>query len=184
MPADEGRIAVTMLTTEELTPAHRAEVIEVCVAAHEEEDFRNLFRYIPSGGRHFLAYRDDEFVSHAVATTRWAQPDGLPELKTAYVDAVSTLPAFEGQGYGSAAMRALVANVEDYDIACLQTDIPGFYERLGWELWRGPLAGRDETGLVPTPEQRGVMVHRLPRTPPLDLDAQLSIERQPNRIWE
>ena len=177
-------IAVTMLTTEELTPALRNAVIEVCVAAHHEEDFRNLFTYIPSGGRHFLAYRGEELVSHAVATTRWAQPEGLPALRTAFVDAVSTRPVYEGLGYGSAAMAALVAAVADFDVACLQTDIPGFYERLGWELWHGPLAGRDETGLVPTPDQHGVMVHRLARTPPLDLGVQLSIERQPNRIWE
>jgi len=66
----------------------------------------------------------------------------------------------------------------------LQTDIPGFYERLGWDLWRGPLAGRGENGLIPTPDQRGVMVHRLPRTPALDLETLLTIEPQPNRIWE
>jgi hypothetical protein len=29
-----------------------------------------------------------------------------------------------------------------------------------------------------------VMVHRLPATPPVDLEAQLSIEQQPDRIWE
>ena len=81
-------------------------------------------------------------------------------------------------------MRQLAAAIDDYEIACLQTDRPGFYERLGWEVWRGPLAGRGEDGLIPTPEQRGVMVLRLPRTPPLDLDTLLTIEPQPNRIWE
>ncbi len=80
-------------------------------------------------------------------------------------------------------MRRLADSVDDYEIACLQTDITAFYERLGWEAWRGPLAGRSEDGLIPTPEQRGVMVLRLPQTPPLDLDLGLTIERQPNRIW-
>jgi aminoglycoside 2'-N-acetyltransferase I len=177
-------MVVTMLTTEALTPELRSSVIELCVAAHESEEFRKLFTFIPSGGRHFLAHRGTELVSHAVATKRSAQPDGHRELKTAYVDAVSTLPKYQGQGYASAAMSALVAGVADYEIACLQTDIPEFYERLGWELWRGPLAGRGEHGLIPTPDQRGVMVHRLPATPALDLDSQLSIEQQPSRIWE
>src|SRR6185437_10325701 len=170
--------------TEALTPELRETVIAVCVAAHRSEDFRKLFTYIPSGGRHFLAYCGDELVSHAVATTRWAQPGGHPILQTAFVDAVSTLPAYEGRGYGSAAMNALIAAVGDYEIACLQTDVPGFYERLGWELWRGPLGGRGEDGLIPTPDQRGVMVHRLPRTPAIDLDTLLTIEPQPTRIWE
>ena len=140
--------------------------------------------FIPSGGRHFLAYRDEEIVSHAVVTTRWLQPEGRSELRTAYVDAVSTLPAAQGQGYSSAAMRRLAAEIGDYDIGCLQSDLIGFYERLGWEFWRGPLAGRGPQGLIPTPEQQGVMVLRLPQTPPLDLDAALSIEAQPDRIWE
>jgi aminoglycoside 2'-N-acetyltransferase I len=174
-----------MRTTEELTESERAAVIEVCVAAHEIEDFRRMFsHFITSGGRHFLAFSDETLVSHAVVTTRWAQPEGHDALRTGYVDAVSTLPAYEGKGYGSAAMRALAGAIDDYELACLQTDIPGFYERLGWELWRGPLAGRTDDGLVPTPDQRGVMVLRVPRTPTLDLDGMLTIEQQPDRIWE
>ena len=156
----------------------------MCIAAHENDDFNNLFTFIPSGGRHFLAFRGLELVSHAVVTTRWAQPSGQRVLRTAYVDAVATLPEYQGLGHGSAVMRRLAAEIDDYEIACLQTDRPGFYERLGWEVWRGALAGRSEGGLIPTPQQRGVMVLRLPRTPPLDLELQLTIECQPERIWE
>jgi aminoglycoside 2'-N-acetyltransferase I len=177
-------VTVSVLSTEELSEEQRSAIIAVCIAAHDKEDFNNLFTYIPSGGRHFLAYVDGDLVSHAVVTTRWAQPEGLEPLKTAFVDAVSTLPAEQSRGHGSDVMRALAENVGDYEIGCLQTDKPGFYERLDWELWRGPLAGRTDDGLVPTPMQRGVMVLRLTNTPLLDLDAQLTIERQPTRIWE
>jgi aminoglycoside 2'-N-acetyltransferase I len=176
---------VMTLTTEELTAAQRSAVIDVCIAAHDNEDFANLFIvYIKSGGRHFLGYRGSELVSHAVVTTRWAQPEDQRVLKTAYVDAVSTLPRYQGRGHASAVMARLAAEIDDYEIACLQTDRPGFYDRLGWEVWRGSLAGRSEDGLRPTPEQRGVMVLRLPQTPPLDIDTQLTIECQPHRIWE
>jgi aminoglycoside 2'-N-acetyltransferase I len=176
---------VEVFATEALSDTRRDAIIAVCIAAHDEESFRNLFlRYIPSGGRHFLGYVADELVSHAVVTTRGAQPDGRPVLRTAYVDAVSTLPAYQGMGYGSAVMRRLAAEIPDYEIGCLQTDKHGFYERLGWELWRGPLAGRGDDGLIPTPAQRGVMVLPLPSTPPLDLDTLLTIEVQPERIWE
>lgn len=181
-PAND--ISVTMLTTEELDAAHRSAVIDLCIAAHDTEEFRKLFTFIPSGGRHFLAYRGHELVSHAVVTTRWVQPAGHDVLKTAYIDAVSTLPQYQSLGYASAAMNRLAAEIGDYEIGCLQTDRTTFYERLGWEVWRGPLAGRSDDGLIPTPEQRGVMVLRLPSTPPLDLDKQLTIERQPERIWE
>ena len=82
-------------------------------------------------------------------------------------------------------MRRLASSIDDYEVGCLQTDAAvTFYERLGWELWRGPLAGRTEDGLVPTPEQHGVMVLRLPATPRLDLDALLTIERQASRYWD
>ena len=176
---------VRVLATEELSQARRSEVVDVCIAAHDEQNFTNLFlRYIPSGGRHVLGYRGSELISHAVATTRAAQPESLPVLRTAYIDAVSTLPEYQGQGWGSAVMRRLAAEIDDYEIGCLQTDKPGFYERLGWELWRGPLAGRGDDGLIPTPDQRGVMILRLRQTPALNLYERLTIEVQPDRIWE
>jgi len=176
-------LVLETVATEELTDDQRTAIIDVCVAAHDNEDFNNLFTYIPSGGRHVVAWLGAECVGHAVATTRWAQPEGLPVLRTAYIDAVSTRPLAQSRGYGSAVMRRLAGDIEDYEISCLETDIPGFYERLGWELWRGPLAGRDDDGLIPTPDQRGVMVLRLPRTPPLDLDKGMTIECQASRIW-
>ena len=124
---------VTVAPTEALDEATRAAIIQVCVAAHQEEDFRHLFDYIPTGGRHFLTYRGEEVVSHAVVTTRWLQPEGLPLLKTAYVDAVATAPECQGQGYGALVMQHLARHVTDYALACLETDVPAFYERLGWE---------------------------------------------------
>ena len=177
-------ITVLSARTEDLPEATRASVIDLCVAAFAEEDFRNLFVYVPSGGLHFLGYRDDQLVSHAMVTIRWLQPEGQPLLKTAYVDAVATLPACQGQGYGSAVMRQLASAVDDlFVIACLETGRPGFYGRLGWERWRGPLAGRSREGLIPTPQQTGVMVLRLSQTPELDLDQGMTIECQRERIW-
>ena len=178
-----GGPSATSARTENLDADTRASIIQVCIAAHQEEDFKNLFSYIPSGGLHFLAYCEAELVSHAVVTTRWLQPEGQPLLRTAYVDAVATLPAYQGQGYASAVMRQLAMEIDDYAIACLETERESFYERLGWEAWRGPLAGRSEQGLIPTPDQQGIMILRLPQTPALDLDLGLTIECQTGRIW-
>ena len=141
-------------------------------------------KYFAADARHFLAYDGDTLMSHAVVTTRGVQPEGLPILRTAFVDAVSTLPSRQNQGYGSMTMRRLAESIGDYEIGCLQTDRTSFYAQLGWQEWRGPLAGRSDRGLIPTPNQRGVMVLQLPITPPFHLDAALSIERQPERIWE
>jgi aminoglycoside 2'-N-acetyltransferase I len=175
---------VTSYRTEELSEETRSAIIEFCVATHQKEDFRNLFAYVSSGGWHSLAYSDGVVVSHAMATTRWLQPGGHPLLKTAYVDAVSTLPAYQGKGFGSVVMRRLAAEIEhEYMIACLETDREPFYERLGWQGWRGLLAGRNENRLVPTPHQRRITVYLLSKTPSLDFDSMLTIECQPGRIW-
>jgi GNAT superfamily N-acetyltransferase len=178
--------SVQVLTSAELAAAGlRESVIDLCLAAHENDEFRHMFtKYFQSGARHFLGYDSDTLVSHAVVSTRGVQSEGLSILRTAFVDAVSTLPSRQNQGYGSATMQRLAEEIGDYEIGCLQTDRKSFYAHLGWEEWRGPLAGRSDDGLIPTPDQRGVMVLRLPNTPPLELDAALTIEAQPERIWE
>ena len=127
--------------------------------------------------------RTIRLVSHAVVTTRWIQPERFPILRTAYVDAVATLPVYQRRGFGSAIMREVASQHLDYDIACLETDQVAFFQRLGWECWRGPRAGRSGTELIPTPDQQNIMILRLPRTPPLDLDRLLTIESQTGRIW-
>jgi aminoglycoside 2'-N-acetyltransferase I len=175
-------VIVTSARTQELNADTRASIIHVCRTAHQEDDFIHLFSYIPSGGIHMLAYREQELVSHAVVTTRWLQPEGLPLLRTAYVDAVATLPVYQGQGVGSAVMRHLASVISEYEIACLEADRVSFYAQLGWEAWRGPLAGRRATELLPTPDQKGIMILRLARTPALDLDSLLVIEYA-GRIW-
>jgi aminoglycoside 2'-N-acetyltransferase I len=169
--------------TRQLDVTTRVVVVELCTAAHGE-DFSRLFLYLPADGLHFIAYHHDQIISHAVVTTRWAQPERFPILRTAYIDAVSTLPAYQRRGYGSAVMRELANQIADYDLACLETDRPAFYEQLGWQRWRGPRAGRAPGGqLTPTPDQQNIMILRLPNTPPLDLDRLLTIETQTGRIW-
>jgi hypothetical protein len=57
-----------------------------------------------------------------------------------------------------------------------------FYAQIGWEAWRGALAGRKADELVPTPDQTGIMILRLERTPLLDLDGLLVVEYD-GRLW-
>src|SRR5713101_6594697 len=133
-------IMVMSARTEDLNTETRASIIHVCRIAHQKDDFTHLFSYIPSGGIHVLAYREHELVSHAVAT----------------------LPAYQGQGIGSTLMRHLATVIADFELACLATERVSFYARLGWEVWRGPLAGRRATELLPTPDEQGIMILRLP----------------------
>ncbi len=176
--------SILFAKTEDLSAFTRDSIVQLCVEAHHEEDFKNLFIYVPWGGLHALLYRGEQLASHALVTTRWLQPEGLPVLRTAYVDAVATLPIHQGQGYGSMLMHQLANEIDnEYTIAGLETDRAEFYKKLGWQLWRGPLAGRSEQGLIPTPEQKGIMILVLSLTPALNLDSALTIECQSERIW-
>jgi aminoglycoside 2'-N-acetyltransferase I len=177
------RFDIRIRRTRQLDAALRATIVELCTAAYQA-DFSRLFFYLPTDGLHFIAYLDDQIVSHAVVTTRWVQPERLPVLRTAYVDAVATLPAYQRRGYGSAVMRELIAHLAEYDLACLETDQVAFCEHRGWQRWRGPRTGRAPDGsLVPTPDQQNIMILRLATAPPLDLDRLLTIEAQAGRIW-
>lgn len=80
-------------------------------------------------------------------------------------------------------MRHLVSVVDDCDVACLETDRVAFYERLGWEEWRGSLGGRSAVGFIPTPDESGIMIFRLARTANLDLRQLLTVKAHPARMW-
>lgn len=180
----EASFTLRVAKTKELTIEERAQVIDLCEEAHGV-DFSKLFEYLPEDGLHVIGYHGAQMVAHAVRTTRWAQPEGLPPLKTAYIDAVSTRASMQGRGIGSAVMRRIAEEIarEDYRLCALETDRPRFYTRLGWEVWRGPLAGRGANGLIPTPDAQGhVLILRLPGTPFFDLAGLLTIEDQ-GRIW-
>ena len=177
-----SRFYIQTRRTRQLDAIARATLVELCTVAHQT-DFSRLFFYLPTDGLHFIAYFDEQIISHAVVTTRWVQPERRPVLRTAYVDAVATLPVYQRRGYGTAVMRELISQIAEYDLACLATDRFSFFERLGWQRWRGPRAGRSGTELIPTPDQQSIMVLRLATTPPLDLDRLLTIEAQAGRMW-
>jgi aminoglycoside 2'-N-acetyltransferase I len=163
-----------------LTPDQRAEIIDLCSIAYEE-DFGHLFHELVQSV-HVRACLNGELVSHAAWVTRWLQPNGGRPLRTAYVEAVATSPRHQHNGYATAVMRALQARIADYELGGLSPFDVAYYERLGWELWRGPLAIRTEGGLLPTPDETA-MILRMAYTPPLDLDAQLTAEWRRGELW-
>ncbi|MEM7130318.1 MAG: GNAT family N-acetyltransferase [Chloroflexota bacterium] len=178
-------LTIRVTHTRNLSEDVRSAVDHVCMAARLGEMTESLFQFLPPDGIHVMGYIEDEMVSHAVVTTRWLQVAEQPILKTAYIDAVSTVPKFQQRGAGSAVMRHLTGVIPNYEIGALQTERVPFYSRVGWEVWRGPLAGRKANGeRIPTPDMGDdrVMIFRLPNTPELDLDSPLSIEYN-GRIW-
>lgn len=175
-------LRLQVMPTTELDATLRAAIVRLCTAAFAQ-DFGALFDLIPATASHILVRRDDLLIGHATWMPRWLQPGEQPPMRTAYVDAVATLPTYQGRGIGSAVMRRLVEQIEDYELAGLATSRVGFYERLGWELWRGPLSARTDQGSQRTPNEQ-VMILRLPKTPPqLDLTLSLSVEWRAGSVW-
>jgi aminoglycoside 2'-N-acetyltransferase I len=174
-------LTLAVARANDLTPAQRAEIIALCARAYAEP-FDEWFDVLP-GSTHVCARVGRELVSHAAWVTRWLQPEGLPLLRTAYVEAVATAPEHQHQGFASAVLRELAANIADYDLGSLSPSDAAFYERLGWESWRGPTAIRlPEGGLLDTTGE-DVMILRLFRTPALDLNSRLTAEWRRAELW-
>ena len=137
------------------------------------------------GGTHFIAQVDGRIVAHASVVERELHVAGRP-LHTGYVEAVATLPEFQGSGHGSAVMRRR---------ECIDRS-----RRTSWALWAPAArastsgwAGRSGAGLrrcghrtgdQPTPDEDGyIMVLLTGSTPPLDLNAPISCEWRPGDVW-
>jgi len=177
--------------TGDLSAADKQAITSLCSRAFHE-DFSSLFTYITDCA-HVLAYLDnagspgaaagDALLGHASWSTRWLKPAGCPApLRTAYVDAVATDPTYWRRGIGGAVMSRFAAETQDYALGGLSTSVPDFYAPLGWERWRGPTAVRVEHGLEYTPDEC-VMILRTPLTPPLDVDALLTVEPRGGQPW-
>jgi GNAT superfamily N-acetyltransferase len=164
-----------------LTPDLRAAVVALCDRAYEEETGLLLDSLGPM--QHVLLFAQGALVSHAAWVRRSLQVGSGPLLDAAYVELVATDPEWQGRGLASRVLKALVAHIAPlYEIAALSPSAVGFYARLGWEEWRGPLLVRSAAGPEEAPEERA-MIHRLTRTPPLDLHAPLSIEWRSGEAW-
>lgn len=175
------KLQVIQIDGEALSPNERAEIIRFCTEVYEE-DFSDFFEIMP-GTTHLLGRIDERLVSHLAWVTRWLQPTGVRLLETAYIEAVATAPAYQGRGYASLLLREVVERIQRFDIGALSPSDAKFYERLGWELWRGRLGIRTLQGIESTPEDEEVMIMRLGKTPELDLKAFLTAEWRKGELW-
>ena len=174
-------LTIDVIESKTLRASTLQEVIDLCTEAYAE-DFSRAFELL-GPGVHVIGHLGGRIVSHAMWVDRSLHPGTGAPLRTAYVEAVATRPAFQRRGFGTEVMKRLANEIRDYDLGALSPSDERFYARLGWEAWRGPLFIRSETGLEPTPDER-VMILRLEKTPPdLDLDSSLSAEWRPGELW-
>ncbi|OYT71430.1 MAG: GNAT family N-acetyltransferase [Chloracidobacterium sp. CP2_5A] len=176
----QSELTFEVVPSGSLAASSRQEIIDLCSAAYEE-DFLYYLDLLPNPV-HLLARHSGTLVSHAAWVTRWLQIEEDRILRTAYVEAVATAPKHQRRGYASAVMQRLTRCLDGFEIGALSPSDVRFYERLGWELWRGPLAARAKEGLLPTPGEE-VMIYRLSGTPALDLNALLTVEWREGEVW-
>jgi GNAT superfamily N-acetyltransferase len=175
-------LQMTVVSSEAVCGELYEELLSLCTRAYEE-DFSAYLKLL-SPAMHVLARLDGKLVSHAAWVERELRAEPLGSLRTAYVEAVATLPEYQGHGYASVVLAKIPALVSDFALAALSPSEAGFYRRLGWELWEGPLSYLNACGSeILTPDE-AVMIYRLPLTPAsLNLGAKLSTDWRPGEVW-
>jgi len=108
--------------------------------------------------------------------------EGREPLRSAYVELVATRKSDQRRRFATRLMERFALEIQGYDIGALSPAETTLYQRLGWERWQGTLSVRTADGIVPTSGEE-LMVLRLPESPPLDLEAALSVDWRPGEVW-
>ncbi len=180
--------------TDDLDGATLAALRELLDAAFEGER-PSPARPVPSGfsdddwahargGVHFIRIEDDEIVAHAAVVPRALETNGRM-WRTGYVEAVATRPDVQRRGHGTVLMRAAGEYIRTaYELGSLSTGEDDFYERLGWQLWRGETGVRTDGGVQMTPWENGtVMVLLTDASAHVDLTGTITCEWRPGDVW-
>ena len=174
------RAATAGLAPKELEAVRRL-VFEAFGGRFDEHDWEHTL-----GGVHVLAEEDGEVVAHGAVVPRVMVAGGR-ELRAGYVEGVATRGDRRGRGLGTLVMAEVGRVVtEGYELGALAdgTGIPGFYQRLGWETWRGPTFVAGPEGPERTEgDDGGVLVLRTPATATLDLTGSIVCDWRAGDVW-
>ena len=174
-------LKIEVLHSNLISETMKKEIISLCNHAYEEDLEPILETFV--NATHVLGYSNNLLVCHALWVTRYLQVGTNPIMRTAYVEAVATEARYRQRGFAAAVMKCLVNEVQDYDLAALSPFCVEYYQRLGWDLWRGPLFIRTKGKRISSPHDEEVMIFRLPKTPVLDLNDSLSAEWREGELW-
>ena len=137
------------------------------------------------GGWHAIVGPDAHVVGHAAVVERRIVVGGR-ELRAGYVEAVAVSPTSQRTGIGTAVMQAVRDIIRArFDLGVLSSGAWTFYERLGWERWRGPTYVRAADGQAcrTVDEDDGVMVLRWASVGEVDLAAAIMCDARAGDSW-
>jgi aminoglycoside 2'-N-acetyltransferase I len=177
----ELRTAITAELTSVELEALRGMVFGAFGGRFDEHDWEHML-----GGVHVLVVEDRKPVAHGAVVARVLVAGGR-ELRSGYVEGVATRGDRRGQGLATAVMREVGRVVRrEYELGALAdgSRIPGFYQRLGWETWRGPTFVAGPDGPVRTAEDDGgVLVLRTAATAGLEPTGPLVCDWRAGDAW-
>ncbi|MFX4292382.1 GNAT family N-acetyltransferase [Streptomyces bohaiensis] len=136
------------------------------------------------GGVHATLDVDGELIGHAAVVERRLTHRGRP-LRTGYVEGVAVAAGRRGRGHGAALLAAVERVVrERYELGALSStaDALSFYERLGWQRWRGTTAVLTPHGPRRTPEDDDALFV-LPVSAPLEPHGELVCDHRAGDPW-
>jgi aminoglycoside 2'-N-acetyltransferase I len=172
-------LLLAVVAAPNLVGRQKKQVVRLCTNAFEVD----YAPFLKSFGdcTHLLGFIGPELISHALWLRRRLRVGDTWVSNAAYIEAMATKEGYEGRGYGSAVMRRVHEEIRSYEIAALSTSVPEWYERLGWERWRGPRLILRGAEVIPTPDD-AVMVHAPSGVLP-DVNQTLAAEWRPLELW-
>lgn len=181
-PDSKSALEIRLVPSQAMSLELREQIRVLCSVAYQE-DFTAYLQLL-SPATHVLGYADGELVSHVAWVERELRVGGLGSLRTAYIEAVATLPSHQGHGFATALMQATPSLLHEFQLAALAPSDATFYQRLGWRMWEGPLSYIDPSGAqIDTPDEE-VMIYPLPLTPSnLDVRASLTTKWRAIEVW-
>jgi aminoglycoside 2'-N-acetyltransferase I len=175
----ELRAFETPDTSADLFDEIRRLLIDAFDGDFSDDDWANA-----CGGTHVIAVESGRVVAHASVVPRTLDVGGVA-FRTGYVEGVGTLAARRREGLGSIVMVEIDRIVRrDFELGALSTGRHPFYERLGWECWRGRTFVRDGERIDHTPDDDdSVMVLRFDTSATIDLTSSITCEMRLGDPW-
>ena len=172
-----------VLRDDEITGAVEAEIrrflFDAFGGGFTEDDWEHT-----AGGDRVVVFADETPVAHGALVPR-ALRLGDHEFRAGYVEGVATAVGWQCRGFGGLVMTRLTSLVRArFELGALSTSRRSFYERFGWESWRGPSYVIRDSDLVRTEdEDDGLMVLRFGPSAGVDLGTAIACHARQGDDW-
>jgi aminoglycoside 2'-N-acetyltransferase I len=176
-------VTVRVRHTEQLGEEELGELKAMLTSVFGEERYTEEAWEHCLGGVHYLLRYGDQLVAHGALVPRDLRQGGKV-LHGVYGESMATLKDWRRRGFGSVIVAMATAEIRrNYDIGVFAASKYEFYQRLGWQKWRGPTFVETEHGIEAKGPERGAVMFRLPDNSDVDPDADLTTLSRSGDDW-